>query len=454
MPRDRDEFDIDDASTRLAKHSSGARASITIPQGLSVWKPKKSGTHTIEIIPYKVTDAHLRFPPELQFSSPGKWYFERTFYTHAGIGVNNESFTCPARTLNRPCPVCEHRQTLKDTPKGPERDLFFALKPKDRQMFLIYDLDDTDRGVQLWEVANWNFGRHLDKHIEGARKQDRDAYRRFYHPTEGYTLRLTATEVAIGTAGKDTGGKAGGGMNTEYTVHGFFLRERDIPREILHHGYDLDSMVRVLDYDALRAVFRGVTEDVDEETNGRPARRSTERGVTVNDDGPADDGHPEPPPARAGRTKAAEPPPVPDEETYPLGGGGGPGFATNDVVSYMGKDGPVEGTVKKIDTERRVAHVQVDGRERPAVIDFEDLTLVERDTTFDQKPEAPPAARGRAGKPRPEPEPPARNTGGRRSGWDDDEEDDGRSAPPPAAKAKRPAKDEEAPAPATRKRGK
>jgi hypothetical protein len=405
--RDRDEYEIGDVGERQTKHQSGGRATLSLPSGLSMWKPKKSGSHTIDIIPFRVTDNHLKYPKEtLQFTRPGKWWFERTFYAHRGIGVNSESYTCLAKTFGKACPICEARIRLNQSPHKDDEEKAMDLKPKDRQLFLIYDNDDIDRGVQLWEEANWNFGQHLDKYVEGARKQDKDAYRRFFHPLDGFTIRLTATEKAIG------GGKGGKpGNNTEYTVHQFYKRDRDLPSSLFEHGYDLDAMIRELDYDSLKKIFTGASVDeADPETNGKARSRRDEEPRRDRDelddrnerhdrerdrDRTRDDrGHREErsrdddPPPRSRRDEPADtksdrkeerrddPPPKSKDKVD---------FGSKDIVKFNFKGEVIEGEIEKVDLDKKIAFVIVEGRERPSIQDFEDLTMVKAFDGFDSK---------------------------------------------------------------------
>lgn len=463
--RDDDEFKVADAGVWMQKQSGG-RESLNIPQGLNMWKPKKSGSHQVEFIPFKVTKEHFKFVDKLQFvPQDGIWYFQRTFCVHQGIGINNDSYACPQKNFGHKCPICEEVARLYQSPHKVDSDRANDLRAKDRQIFLIYDLDDPDRGLQLWEVAQWNFGRHLIKYLEGARKQDKDAYKQFYHPTRGFTVRLTATEVSMGGGKKDDGDSArtdrrgGGGKNTEYTVHQFYPRERDIPRSLLDHGYDLDAMIRELDYDTLKKIFTGRDDDSDPQRNGQ-ARDHVDAARPRTEDRPRDDRddrrrEPDPEPRRtanrddsddrrAPRDERRDDERPPREESRreerpreePRREESAPAkkqyeFASMDEVECEYRGEKTRGKIEKVNLETKVAYVRIEGREKPLVMDFDDLTLIRRDDTFDTKPKSrdddrprEEARRDDRDRPREEPrrdEP----SSGKKKNWDD--EDDGRS---------------------------
>ncbi len=469
MPRDdRDEYEIEDFGTRMSKQALTGNSSLELPEGLQLYKPKKSGSINLDIVPFVVTKNHLRFRAELRNAREGRLYPERTFHTHRNIGVNGEIFTCLAATFGERCPICEDRARLKMSAHKDDTERAYELKPKDRQMWLIWDNDDPDRGVQLWEIAIWNFGRHLMKYVEGARKEDRDAYKAFFHPTRGFNLRITATVVAIGAKeGKK------GGDNTEYTVHQFYPRPHPLPRHIIDHGYDLDGMVRKFDYQALKDLYAG-TADVDDvaPTDRPPARSDRDERPPARRDDPdirpqgsstdpayADrhreaDGRDDRPPARRdprddrdeappARTSRAAPLPPPRDEPDPADQP--VNCATGDRVEFPYRGEVLEGEVLRIDVDRRLAYVEVEGATRPHTVPMEDITVLAADDRFDRKPEpAPepepvrtPVRRGKAAEPPPDDAPPARprnspaaeTKAAKANKWDDDEPDT-RSAPP------------------------
>ncbi len=468
MPRDEDD-EYEDFGGRMAKQALGGRTALALPTGLSLFRPKRSGSLTIDIIPFVVGEESLRYDPEMRSGTVGKRYPERTYYCHRKIGVNGDSYACLGKTFGQSCPVCQEIAELKKSPHADDAKLVKALKASQRQLWLVWDDEDRDRGVQLWDEANWNFGKHLISYIDGARKDDKAAYKLFYHRDRGFQIRLTCNKENIG-----------GGDNYTYTVHQFYPRAKPIPDHIWNHGYDLDGMVRKLDYKALKDIYHGIAdpEEVLPDDRGRDTgrpERDPERSRSPRDEDrqtrpPAprqtadhreadrrDDRDQDPPPRaqqrstrpvdddpppRTAPAKRPAPPPEPDPEDAPLT------CATGDTVSFEYREETLEGEVIRIDVARRLVYVEVEGVTKPYTVAMEDVTVLKADDTFDRKPpprepDPVPAPKGRAKPPAEDPPRPS-PAAARRSAWDDEDEDPRTTKAPPA----KPAADDDAPPPA------
>jgi hypothetical protein len=370
---DRDERDkrrrVVDAGRRVTEHSSGDRQALNIPTGLGLWNPKKPGAYKIEIIPFEVGKVADKFALR-KYAEPGDLYFERTYWMHARIGVNGDSYVCPAKTFGKPCPICEHRGILARSPKADDEKLLAALKPKERQMFLLVDHDELEKGVQLWEVSFHNFGKQLDAKINNADDEDRIRYRRFADPEEGLTLKLMASEETTG----DRGGKY-----LEFAVDEFRPRKNVLDPDWLDHGFCLDDMVRLLPYDELKKIFLQTGDDEPrEEGRKRDDRREREepRGERERDDRDSkrttrDDDEPksrkkDDEPTRQDR-KAERTRPRDEPKDRP------PQLEKGDEVVFDYKDKEWSGRVVKVDETREVAHIEVEGKDRPMVVDLDDV---------------------------------------------------------------------------------
>ena len=415
MAKQRREFEIQDTSIRAVKHQVMGRTSLSLPLGIQFWKPKAE-RYMIEFIPYRVTDSILRYPDNNRYSAPGKWYYERTYFTHRNIGVNNDSYVCPAKTFGKRCPICEEVSRLSRSSDKFDQQRVKDLRPSERQLFLIHDPDDrNNKGVYLWDISTFNFGKQLDAYINGAREQDLQAFRAFYHPYDGFSVRLSGEERPMPQ-----------GKNTVFNIIGFYDREEDLPEDILDHGYDLDTMPRELSYDALNHIFTGTADadEVDGDTGQEQREERPARRVSRNDDDDAprrpaprdedlvapresrrrEESRPEPEPRR----KPDPEPPPPPKKPEPVE------FATNDTVSFDFKGNMVTGTVKKVMHEEGIAYIEVPGMDRHKIIDLTELKLVKADDTFDLK-NPPPDVKSKE---------PVRSAPGK---WDDG---DGEEAPP------------------------
>lgn len=379
MPRDRDDdFDIADYGNRLARANAGPRPCLTVPEGLKFYKPPETA-FTIDIVPYRISERINKFHENCRFAPAGKLYPEQTFFVHR-VGVNNDSLTCPAATFGLPCPVCKDAAQYRNRPDSEARKAASDLRASAQQLFLVYDHDQKDRGLQLWHISQFCFGKQLDAYIGSVRQSARDKVRLYFHPTRGMSIRAFSTKESMD----------GGKKYNKFGINEIFDRERPLPDEVIRHNYCLTDMVRLLDYKQLEAIYRGeVVEDADEAKPGdrderdEPRRKPEEYRLTD------DKGEDEPPPAKQEERrevpKREEPrkaPPKPESRD-----GDEPPCATRDVIRFEYRQEVFEGTVVKIDEDKRLLHVKCDDRENPRVVDYTDLVKVlTRDTVFDQKP--------------------------------------------------------------------
>lgn len=445
-------FDDDDLLVGPIKSETvmvAGRTTIRVPAGVKMFQNKRSGIVRIESIPYQLTELHLKFVAKYRTGQPGSWFPSRTFEVHEGIGVDGDKYVCANQMMGHACPICEVRIKLKKTPSQENNERAWALRTKQRQMRLLYERDihsgELKPELILWEDSLYTFGKQLTDYVDAADPEDREAYQRYWLRSKGYTIKLNGVREKTG----------GGGEFTKWYVHEFKRRD-PLPPELFAHGVDLDAVLQILPYEELRHVFLG--SDEGEETQDRaksadtgrvsanfpprpgqaprPAPQEKPRQAAPPPPAPDDDDMP-PPPRRAAapaqpvappQEKAAParrtpPPPPPQEEEAKV-------FASMDTISFDYKGQRVFGKIQRVDPDKRVAQVVVEGWAKPVVLDFEEMTLEESDSTFDQQEQS---------SPNPAPA----------SGWDDD--DDGQSFQPKQGKAPA-APDDDSPPPPRKRR--
>ncbi len=361
--------EVDDGGTFETKH--GSRGALILPAGLSMWKPKKSGTHVIDIVPFVTTANRDRWTEKMRFSSKQGVYFPHRIYrVHYQIGVSNDTVACVARNFGKPCPICQAANKLRESASAENEKKANDLNPKERSLFLIYDHDETDKGVQLWEVAWFNFGRHIADHIDGAPREEKPLLKVYYHPTKGYTIRINCKETPAGK----------GKPYTDYQVHSMTPRSTPVPDELFDHGYDLDAMVQEQTYDRIKAIYTGEEEEEPEDNDGvsnpLPSRNGEDHDEVT------------PPPRRSSvPLRGPGPQPAPAAKWIPTVG---------DPVSFEFKGVTTEGEIKSVDLDAKMVKVQIDGRDSLIKMEFSDLTLLDEGWA-DKKPKPEPVAEEKPG---------------------------------------------------------
>ena len=248
------------AKKRAETHKTGFdRTTIKVSNDVVFFGLSQVGTRRIDILPYVVGEGN-------PFADPGELHYERTFYIHRDVGVNNDSYVCPARTMKEPCPICQYMTKLmRDIDADPKQ--IKALSPKERQLWNVIDRDDPDKGVQLWDISHHLFGRLLDTEIRNA-DEDED-YDTFFHLEKGKTLKIGVGQKSI----------EGGRPFYEVETISFKPRKDDYDDDVLEKCHSLDDLPLVMDYDKLKAIFLQTAEademddDDDEEQEEKPRRK-------------------------------------------------------------------------------------------------------------------------------------------------------------------------------------
>jgi hypothetical protein len=260
------------ARARAEQHSSGYETTVLkMPEGVGFWSPK-IGIHKIDIIPYKVGKENPAV--EKGWTREGDEYYERTYYCYRRIGAEEKSYVAPGRTFGHVDYIQEFRarEASKD---GVDPKYLKSLDPKERQLFLILDHADMDKGVQIWDCSYHLFGRLLDSRINNS--SDEDGWDQFDDPSEdGFTLRVTIEQ------------QSGGG----YTFNGstaidFIPRKSALPDKIVNHGICLDDLLIEYPYEKLKAIFLGSADgDKSEDKKEEESNDNGEQGK-VKEDKPA-----------------------------------------------------------------------------------------------------------------------------------------------------------------------
>ncbi len=275
------------ARKRVEQHEAGGGLStLKLPSGCNLFQVKQAGPKRFDIIPYTVGKGN-------PFSDPGEMYFERTYYTHRGIGPNNESVVCMYKTFKKPCFICEHRGKLAKDPDTDEK-VIKELAPKERQLFNVFDHKDKDRGVQIFENSFHTFGKMLDEYIKNADEEDHYEY--FADPKRGSTLKVGFSEE-----------KMGGYSFLKASSFEFKLRTEPLDSELLEKAYCLDDLIRQPTYEEVKKLMlqtgdgdddENEDEDEDEKPKGKVKANKPSKNGDDDEDEDEDDK-----PAKTGKGK-------------------------------------------------------------------------------------------------------------------------------------------------------
>ena len=138
------------------------RTAFRVPDGMEVFKLKEQGRKRIEILPVLATERN-------RHGVAGSYTFEATYYANR-LGADNQAYVSPS-TFKQRCPVLDEYARLKNDPNADE-DVVKSLRKKERQLFYVIDHDEPEKGVQLWDMSYWLFGKQLDETIKMSDEED------------------------------------------------------------------------------------------------------------------------------------------------------------------------------------------------------------------------------------------------------------------------------------------
>lgn len=259
-----------DAKTTASKQSSGFQvASLELPKGVSSFYFKKEGMYYLDVLSYEVGKNN-------PMADEGYDHWERTYWAHKGVGVENKQYCCLLKNWGESCPICEYRQELER--RHASEDAVKALWPKKRQIMAIIDNDDKDKGVQIFEGPYaFGLGQLIDNKIDAAREGS--PVTKFYYADGGMTLAVKVKSEGFKTA---DGGS------------GKFAKPVNLEMEPRETNYDdvkvpcLDELLKKVDYKKLKEIFHKGAEDDDNDDNGdkdEVVSKVEAKDVEVEDDG-------------------------------------------------------------------------------------------------------------------------------------------------------------------------
>ena len=201
-------------------------------QGLQLWKVGE-GDHEFDIVPYQAGNND----PDKK-TSPGDFTYVLILWVHRGIGINEDSFVCMAKTYNKRCPVCEYQASLRDTDASDDEIKKWNPTRRTYYNVLVYDNEkETAKGVQVLDIAHYYMEPEL---LALSRPRSRGGVE-------------TGEKVYFASPDKD--GKSisftreGTKRTTAYKAFKFLDRDYDLDEEVLNSAHCLDEIVHFPTYE-------------------------------------------------------------------------------------------------------------------------------------------------------------------------------------------------------------
>ena len=208
------------------------------------WRPEKGNKNkvSLDIIPYVVQTKH--HPQKIK---PGYNDYRLDVFVHRYIGPGDDTFLCLKKTFGKPCPICEHEESLQESGQKKASEGF---KAKRRCVYNIIDMNDIDAGIQLFEESYWLFEKEM---LEEAETSE-DQVITFSDLEDGRNVRFRPkTDSYEG--------------NSFFKYKSFTFPERDEAYEddFDEEAYCLDELMIIPTYEEMQAALKGEGEDEDED---------------------------------------------------------------------------------------------------------------------------------------------------------------------------------------------
>lgn len=254
-----------DAADAAEKHQKTTyEPYFTVPEGTQLFKFAKAKTYRLIVVPYKVGKGN-------PIADEGMLYFERTVYVHGGMGSRGQDKKiCNNAVFHKRCAVCDEMNKIRRAGKL-TKELWKELSEKERQLFLVIDMDEEDKGPQLFETAHYkSFGEMLKDELEGL--PPGDPRRKFYRlDSKGMIVEVKCKEDTF----------QGRKFYKPIKIN-IVPREKELDVSILDEVPCLDDLIEEMDYKKMLELFNqepepeGDDDDENEDVSSKEEEESEE----------------------------------------------------------------------------------------------------------------------------------------------------------------------------------
>ena len=134
-------------------------------ENLEMFKPRKGrDRNLVDILPFEVSEKW--YPSLLSFNGdpieiqPGELDYKLEVPIHTNIGANNRAIICLREAFGGECAICD-RMFEEYNRDNPDKEITEALRPRWRCFYNVYDYNDTDKGIMIWDMSYHLFEKYL-----------------------------------------------------------------------------------------------------------------------------------------------------------------------------------------------------------------------------------------------------------------------------------------------------
>jgi len=209
----------------------------------------KDNLNLIDILPFVITQSWYKdlrtFSGLTTNLEVGDWDYKLEIPVHKNVGEDNDTFLCLRLAFGKKCPLCE--EMFKEYEKdNPDEKKIKPLKPSWRDYFNIYDYNDEDKDLQVWEDVSY----HLFEKYFLAEADEGENTILYSDIEEGKTIEIKAQDKTIGS-----GKPFPEAQNIEF-------KNRDkYEEEIVNDTVSFDSLVKIPTFEDVSRIHRGLEDE-------------------------------------------------------------------------------------------------------------------------------------------------------------------------------------------------
>lgn len=192
-------------------------------------------------------------------------HYGHDIFVHYSVGADNQTYVCPDKMKDEPCPVCEELHRAKKDDKDDKDEKYIkSLEPKKRVLVYLINRDQEREGVMVWSMP-WTLDRDICKVSQVDRKTGETLF--IDDPDKGYDVEFE---------------RKGSKDRTEYIGVAIARRESPLGNDKwLQFAVDnpLPDQVIVYPYEDIQKALggggsRGRDKDENDKDRGRSSSRS------------------------------------------------------------------------------------------------------------------------------------------------------------------------------------
>lgn len=240
-------------------------------ENVKFYKPKE-GKNKINIIPYIVKTKNDPLVASGDCNIGDESYMLDLFI-HNNIGPTQSDVICLKENFHKKCPICDQRQEFYDQGKKAEAA---ALKPKRQCFYNVIDEDNSEEGLQVFNISHFLFEKEL---IEEARAASDDGdIVDFVDIEDGKMVCFRGSKTTSTINDKSV-------TFLEYKSFSFKNRSEPLDPDLVEQAISFDELMIIHTPEEIETILYGEEEsEDDDEKLPKSSKKSPPKKKSIDDD--------------------------------------------------------------------------------------------------------------------------------------------------------------------------